>query len=251
MTGRAEERFRIAVPLPAGTAEVSAAFGAADGDLAAGADAPIVAIAHGAGAGMDHPFLIGFATALRTAGLHTLRFNFPYVEAGRRMPGPAAHAILTWRAVVAAASERGSGSVVACGKSYGGRMASMAAAEDAGLAATGLVYLGYPLHQPGKPEKPRTEHLPAVPQPQLFVEGTNDPFVQPLSQLEEAVASCQDARIAWIDGGGHSFEVKGRKRPAAEIGADLAPLVVEFAWSGFGKGASETGASGRNEGGDA
>ena len=167
------------------------------------------------------------------------------------MPGPAAHAILTWRAVVAAARDRGSGSVVACGKSYGGRMASMAAAEEGGLAAAALVYLGYPLHQPGKPEKPRIEHLPAVPQPQLFVEGTNDPFVQPLSQLEEAVRSCRDAATVWIDGGGHSFEVKGRKRPAAEIGAGLAPLVAEFTRSGFGKGASADGASGKNAGGEA
>ncbi|MFD6701191.1 MULTISPECIES: alpha/beta family hydrolase [unclassified Microbacterium] len=250
MTGTVEERFRIAVPLPAGPIEVSAAFGPAAEDRA-GADAPIVAIAHGAGAGMDHPFLLGFAAGLRAVGLHTLRFNFPYVEAGRRMPGPAAHAMLAWHAVAAAARERGSGSVIACGKSYGGRMASMAAAEQGGLAVTGLVYLGYPLHQPGKPEKPRIEHLPAVPQPQLFVEGTNDPFVQPLSQLEEAVAACQEARIVWIDGGGHSFEVKGRKRPAAEVGADLAPLVAEFARSGAGTDASTTGASGRTAEGDA
>lgn len=97
-----------------------------------------------------------------------------------------------------------------------------------GLDVNGLVYLGYPLHPPGKPEKPRVEHLPAVRAPQLFVEGTNDPFVQPLAQLEEAVASCPDARIAWIDGGGHSFEVKGAKRPADVIGAELAPLVVAF-----------------------
>ena len=231
MTGIAEERFRIPVALPAGTVEVSAAFGAADGHLIDGA--PIVAIAHGAGAGMDHPFLLGFSAALRAEGLRTLRFNFPYVEAGRRMPGPAAHAILTWRAVIAAARERGTGSVFACGKSYGGRMASMAAAEEHGLDARALVYLGYPLHQPGKPEKPRIEHLPAVPQPQLFLEGTNDPFVQPLSQLEDAVAACQDARIIWVDGGGHSFEVKGRKRPPGEVGAGVAPVVAEFVKTGI------------------
>ncbi|MDQ4214016.1 alpha/beta family hydrolase [Microbacterium sp. ASV81] len=228
MTDAPEQRFRIAVPLPAGEVGVTAAFGSGGS-----ADAPVVAIAHGAGAGMDHPFLVGFSTALRAEGLHTLRFNFPYVEAGRRMPGPAAHAMLTWRAVVAAAGERSGGAVIACGKSYGGRMASMAAASAdgsaEGLDVAGLVYLGYPLHQPGKPEKPRVEHLPAVVPPQLFVEGTNDPFVQPLAQLEEAVAACRSARIAWIDGGGHSFEVKGRRRAADEIGAALAPIVAEFA----------------------
>ncbi|MBS1905685.1 MAG: dienelactone hydrolase family protein [Actinobacteria bacterium] len=227
MTEPAEERFRIPVPLPAGTVEVSAVHGAAVG-AEPDDGAPLVAIAHGAGAGMDHPFLTGFSAALRATGLQTLRFTFPYLEAGRRMPGPAAHAILTWRAVVSAARERGSGSVFACGKSYGGRMASMAAAEQDGLDVAGLVYLGYPLHPPGRPDKPRIAHLPAVPQPQLFLVGTNDPFVQPLSQLEEAVASCRDARIVWVDGGGHSFEVKGRKRPADEVGAGLAAPVAAF-----------------------
>lgn len=187
----------------------------------------VVVIAHGAGAGMDHPFLVGFAAGVREEGFSTLRFNFPYVEAGRRMPGPAAHAILAWRAVVEwVRAEVPDARVWACGKSYGGRMASMAAAE--GLEVDGLVYLGYPLHPPGKPDKPRVEHLPAVVPPQLFVEGTVDPFVQPLAQLEDAVASCRDARIAWVEGGGHSFEVKGRKRPADEVGASLAPLVAEF-----------------------
>ncbi|UNK69786.1 alpha/beta family hydrolase [Microbacterium sp. H1-D42] len=220
----------IAVPLPNGAVTVTSAW-----ERPAGESRGVVAIAHGAGAGMGHPFLIGFAAALREQGFTTLRFNFPYVEAGRRLPGPAAHAILTWRAVVewiraeeadAADSAEPNAPVWACGKSYGGRMASMAAAE--GMQVDGLVYLGYPLHPPGRPEKPRVEHLPVVRPPQLFVEGTNDPFVQPLSQLEEAVAACQDARIAWIEGGGHSFEVKGRKRPADQVGASLAPLVGEF-----------------------
>ncbi|MBS1673111.1 MAG: dienelactone hydrolase family protein [Actinobacteria bacterium] len=219
----AEERIRIPVALPTGSVEVSASYG----DTLGGDSAPLVVIAHGAGAGMDHPFLTGFARALQAEGVRTLRFNFPYVEAGRRMPDPAAHAILTWRAAIAEAGERG-GSAFACGKSYGGRMASMAAAEDEGLDVRGLVYLGYPLHPPGAPDKPRIAHLPAVRQPQLFVEGTNDPFVQPLAQLEEAVASCQRARIVWIDGGGHSFEVKGRKRAPGEVGAEIAPLVRAF-----------------------
>jgi len=187
----------------------------------------VVAIAHGAGTGMEQPFLVGFAEALRAEGFSTLRFNFPYVDAGRRMPGPAAQSITTWRGVVAWAREQAPDArIFASGRSYGGRMASMAVAE--GLEVDALVYLGYPLHPPGKPEKPRVEHLPAVLPPQLFLSGTNDPFIQPASQLEEAVASCRDARIEWIDGGGHSFEVKGRKRPASEIGASVAPIVAEF-----------------------
>lgn len=215
-----QERFPVA--LPSGPIEVSAAHA-----RPAGAWATIV-IAHGAGAGYRHPFLLGFARGMHEQGVATLRFNFPYLETGRRMPGPAAHAVATWTAALDFVRERGGAEPVwASGKSYGGRMASMAAAQGA-IAPAGLVYLGYPLHPPGDPSKARVAHLPDVPQPQLFVEGTNDPFIDPHAQLEEAVASCPDATIAWIDGGGHSFEVKGRKRPADEIGADLAPLVAGF-----------------------
>lgn len=214
--------MKIEVPLPAGAVSVTAAW-----SRPSGAPLGVVAVAHGAGAAMDHPFLVGFADAMADAGFAAVRFNFPYSEAGRRMPGPAAHAVLTWGAVVAAVRSAEPGlPAFASGKSYGGRMASMAVAG--GLEVDGLAYLGYPLHPPGKPEKPRVEHLPAVRPPQLFVEGTADPFVQPLSQLEEAVASCQDARIAWFEGGGHSFEVKGRRRPADEVGASVASVVAEF-----------------------
>lgn len=214
--------LRIPVELPGGTVDVSA-------DLVEAHEAwAVVALAHGAGAGYRHPFLVGFSRGLQREGVSSLRFNFPYLEAGRRMPGPAAHALTTWVAVHAVATARAGGlPVFAAGKSYGGRMASMAAAEGR-IDPAGLVYLGYPLHPPGSPDKARTAHLPDVPQPQLFVEGTVDPFIDPHEQLEAAVGSCRTARIAWIEGGGHSFEVKGRKRPADEIGDELAAVVV--AW---------------------
>lgn len=213
---------RISVTLPTGGVEIAAAYGRPADAWAA------VAIAHGAGAGHAHPFLTGFADALRAEGVATLRFEFPYVTAGRRMPGPASHAVATWEAVHAWLTERAAGVPVwAAGKSYGGRMASMAAAEGR-IDPAGLAYLGYPLHPPGDASKARTAHLPDVAPPQLFVEGTNDPFIDPHAQLEDAVASCRDAQIAWIEGGGHSFEVKGRKRPADQIGGELAPLVA--AW---------------------
>jgi predicted alpha/beta-hydrolase family hydrolase len=216
----AQDALRIPVALPAATVEVSAV-------QERPADAwALLAIAHGAGAGHTHPFLRGFAHGMREQGVATLRFAFPYLEAGRRMPGPAAHAVATWRAVQACAGD-GDPPFWAAGKSYGGRMASMAAAEGA-IDPAGLVYLGYPLHPPGDPAKARTAHLPDIRQPQLFVEGTKDPFIDPRTQLEEAVASCRDASISWIDGGGHSFEVAGRKRPADEVGFALAPRVAEW-----------------------
>lgn len=211
----------VAVALPAGEVAVPV-----DVDEAPGADTTVV-LAHGAGAGRQHPFLAGFARGLVAEGVTCVRFDFPYVVAGRRMPGPAAHAVATWRAVQAWAQDAAAAPVWAAGKSYGGRMASMAAAEGA-IAPAGLVYLGYPLHPPGDPGKARVAHLPDIVPPQLFVEGANDPFVDPHGQLLEAVATCQDAEIHWIDGGGHSFEVKGRKRPADEIGAELAPIVATW-----------------------
>jgi len=105
-------------------------------------------------------------------------------------------------------------------------MASQAVAE--GLVVEGLVYLGYPLHPPGRPDKPRVAHLPSITVPQLFIEGTADPFIQPIAQLDDAVAGCQDARVHWVEGGGHSFEVKGHRRPPAEVGADIASVVDAF-----------------------
>lgn len=213
----------IQVELPRGPVAVSAEYDRADGASAT------VVIAHGAGAGHRHPFLEGLARGLRAEGLATLRFNFAYAEAGRRMPGPAAHAIAAWRAAMRAASERaGAGeSVWAAGKSYGGRMASMAAAEG-DISPAGLIHLGYPLHPPGDPAKVRASHLSGIAVPQLFLSGTADPFVSPHEQLAEAVASCPDATLEWIEGGGHSFEVRGARRTADEIGASLAPRVAAF-----------------------
>ncbi|BDV30999.1 alpha/beta family hydrolase [Microbacterium terricola] len=211
---------RITVALPAGDVDVSATLETPDEPWA------VLALAHGAGAGMQHPFLVGFAAALRAHGVATMRFAFPYAEAGRRMPGPAAHAVSTWAAVADHLRGAVDAPLFAAGKSYGGRMASVAAAEGA-IDPAGLVYLGYPLHPPGRPDAPRVAHLPAIGQPQLFLSGEADPFAAPPEQVIDAVATCRDATLVWVPGG-HSFEVKGRKQPAAEVGAGVAPRVVEW-----------------------
>ncbi|WZH36015.1 MAG: dienelactone hydrolase family protein [Microbacterium enclense] len=216
------EPVRIPVGPQGGVSTVSGLWHASEGASAT------VALAHGAGAGMTHPFLEGLAIALAGEGFAVLRFVFPYVEAGRRMPGPVAAATSTWAAVQDWCAETSApGAFVAAGKSYGGRMASLAAADGL-VAPAALVYLGYPLHPPGRPDKPRVEHLPRVSPPQLFVEGENDPFVDPHEHLIDAVASCPDARVRWIAGANHSFEVKGARRPPDEIGAGLAPVVADF-----------------------
>src|SRR4029079_2797327 len=108
---------RVSVELPSGTVEVSVESEVPEKHWAT------VVVAHGAGAGYRHPFLLGFSRGMAELGVATVRFNFPYVEAGRRMPGPPAHAIATWTAVSAFADEVGGGEpVFAAGKSYGGRM---------------------------------------------------------------------------------------------------------------------------------
>lgn len=213
------------VTITVGDLEVSGVYARPESPFAT------VVLAHGAGAGMEHPFMAGFTGALNDDGVATLRFNFPYREAGRKFPDRPPAAIATWRAAMEVASRQGSehgdsGAVWAAGKSFGGRMASLAVAE--GMEAAGLIYLGYPLHPPGKPEKLRDEHLYGLDLPMLFLQGTRDTFATP-ELLEGVVARIGPAALlTWIDGGDHSFAVAGNKRAAAEIGASLAPAVVDF-----------------------
>jgi predicted alpha/beta-hydrolase family hydrolase len=182
-------------------------------------------LAHGAGAGMDHPFMVGFARAINDEGIATLRFNFPYIENGRRSPDPAPFLQEAWLAAFAAASARAKGEPVwAGGKSLGGRIASMAVAD--GMPAAGLVFLGYPLHPPGKPERIRDEHLYGIDVPMIFVEGTRDVFAS--SELLAGVIKKLGARatLLSIDGGDHSFNVKGAKRDPRDVAAALATPVA-------------------------
>ena len=187
-----------------------------------------IVVAHGAGAGMDHPFLVGFARACIEEGMATLRFNFPYIESGRRSPDTEAVLRDTWRAAFEAAWKRRKKEPVwASGKSLGGRLASMCAA-DAEIDPAGLVFLGYPLHPPGKPERIRDEHLYRVEVPMLFLQGTSDPFASP-ELLQRVVRKLGDrATLVPFEGGGHSFEVRGRKRDPREVGASLAPHAAAF-----------------------
>ena len=208
------ERLTVATP----RGEVSAVWEPADG--------PVIVVGHGAGAGMEHPFIVGFCEALAGEGLASLRFNFPYMEAGRRTPDQATNGVAAFRAAFDAATERGDGRpVLAGGKSYGGRIASMAAADR--MPARALVFLGYPLHPPGKPERIRDEHLYGLEIPMLFLHGTKDPFADP-ALLTAVVERLGDrTTLVEFDGAGHSFE-RSRKDDAGAIGASLAPIVAGF-----------------------
>ena len=183
-------------------------------------------VAHGAGAGMDHPFLVGFAHAMAEARVATVRFNFPYVEAGKKAPSPERVLRETWLAVSAEVESERRGPVLAGGKSLGGRIASMCVAD--GMPAAGLVFLGYPLHPPGKTDRVRADHLGRIQVPMLFVEGTRDPFADPavLGPVLERLGP--RAVLEIVEGGDHSFNLPGRKGDPAQVGAALAGAVAPF-----------------------
>lgn len=173
-----------------------------------------VIFAHGAGAGQKHPFIMSAAAAFTTAGLETITFDFPYMEAGRRAPDPAPILEKTYAAVARECCGRwfnGGLPYFAAGKSMGGRIASQTAAN--GLferEPAGLVFLGYPLHPPSNAEKRRDEHLSRVKAPMLFVHGTKDPFGSP-DEMQTLVKGLKRTTLSLVDGGGHSFEAALRE----------------------------------------
>ncbi len=188
----------------------------------------VLVLAHGAGSGMRTPFMTGFAEAVGRLGVATLRFEFPYMQAGRKAPDRAPVLVEAWREAFAAGVARARGRpVLAGGKSMGGRMASMAAAE--GMPAAGLVFLGYPLHPPSRPEKIRDAHLGDVACPMLFLQGSRDTFARP--DLLAAVIARLGGRATYVEvpGGDHSFRVPGGPKDGALIGASLAEPAARFA----------------------
>jgi predicted alpha/beta-hydrolase family hydrolase len=166
-------------------------------------------LGHGAGANQTSPFMVSFAEALAARGIDTVTFNFSYSERGRRLPDPNSKLETCWRAVIETVCGRrrsGRDRLAIGGKSMGGRIASQVAAAGAGEFA-GLVFLGYPLHPPGRPERLRSAHLPAVKKPMLFVQGSRDAFGAP-DELRPIIAGLQpSAELYVVEGGDHSFKV--------------------------------------------
>ena len=200
----------------------------------------LMVLAHGSGAGKDHDFLAGYAGAMAAGGVSVLRFNFPYMDAGKKFPDRAPAAVAAWNSVRDfAASQLADGlPLVAAGKSFGGRVASMAVAE--GMAADALVFLGYPLHAPGKQEKLRDEHLYPLDTPMLFLEGTRDPFADVQLMTSVAARLNQHSTLQWFEGGNHSFKVARSGRTPAQDGAWLAPASLDFLASLRGQGLLRT-----------
>jgi predicted alpha/beta-hydrolase family hydrolase len=170
-----------------------------------------LALAHGAGAGMTHPFLSAVAAGLDERGIATLRYQFPYMERGSRRPDPPRLAQATVRAALTAARRLVPAlPLFAGGKSFGGRMTSQAQAESPLPGVHGLVFLGFPLHPPGRPSEERGKHLFDVQVPMLFLQGTRDDFAS--LQLLEPMIERLGARatLELIADADHSFRVPAR-----------------------------------------
>jgi uncharacterized protein len=218
----AVEKLSIAVP---GAGEVSAM-------LVRPADArTMLALAHGAGAGMSHPFMGALASELAKVGIATLRYQFPYMEARKGKPDTPAVAAATVAAAVRAAAEAAPDlPVLAGGKSFGGRMTSTAAAQEGMEAVKGIVFFGFPLHPPKQPGIKRAEHLYNVKQPMLFLQGTRDD----LADLTLLRPICEKlgklATLHVIEGADHSFHVlKKSGKTDAGVLQELARTTAEWA----------------------
>jgi predicted alpha/beta-hydrolase family hydrolase len=186
-------------------------------------------LAHGAGAGMRHPFLENISQALYQRGVATLRFEFPYMEQHKsRTDSPAVCAATIRKAVQQARTEWPGLPLIAGGKSFGGRMTSTAQAEQPLEGVRGLAFLGFPLHAPGKPSVTRAEHLAQVRIPMLFLQGSRDEF----AQLDLLTGVCEQLReratLQVIEGGDHSFKVPKKVQSAEAVMATLADSIAQW-----------------------
>ena len=190
-------------------------------------------LAHGAGANQAGAFMVQFATTLAERGIGTLTFNFLYSEKGRRIPDRNDMLETCYRKVIQAfhdgvfdRSFEGARLVIG-GKSMGGRIASQVAASDATKIA-GLVFLGYPLHPPGRPQQLRTAHLPAIRAPMLFIQGARDAFGTP-EELRPVIQRLKaPAELCVIEGADHSFKIPKRAGGSQAEAYELALKAIEL-----------------------
>jgi predicted alpha/beta-hydrolase family hydrolase len=191
---------------------------------------PIAALvlAHGAGAGQMSQFMVQAARGFGARGVTAATFDFPYITAGRKIPDRAPVLERAWRdAIDAARTEIGDLPLFIGGKSMGGRIASHITAQGGQEMLRGLVFLGYPLHPPGRPEQHRDAHLPAIQEPKLFVQGSKDAFGS-AAEIHALLPTLRHARLREIAGGDHSFKVPGGKTKQEPVFNDILDTVVEW-----------------------
>ena len=191
----------------------------------------LLVLAHGAGAGMHHPFMEAISEELASQLIATFRYHFPYMEQGGGRPDPPAALGATVRAAVQAAAEAAPDlPLLAGGKSLGGRMTSTAASQAPLLGVQGIVFFGFPLHPPAQPSTERARHLQSISVPMLFLQGTRDK----LAELELLSPVCGDlgkrAHMHIIEGADHSFGVLKRSgRNDRDVLKELGATVAEWA----------------------
>jgi predicted alpha/beta-hydrolase family hydrolase len=173
-------------------------------------------LAHGAGAGQQHPFMVGMGSGLAERGVRVVTFNFPYAEAGRHVPDRPEVLIASYRAVVGHLRDEltKNGPLFIGGKSLGGRMAThLAAEQEPGVA--GVVCLGYPLHPPGRPNQLRVSHLPQIKVPILVVQGSHDAFGSP-DEIRTHLGGLR-LELVVVEGGDHSFKQSKKVAPDPDV----------------------------------
>lgn len=180
------------------------------------AGAYLMVLAHGAGAGMDHPFLQRLTVALSEYGIGTVRFNFPYMEHGKKRPDIPAVAHQTIEKVLAYAHESSPGkTMILAGKSFGGRMGSQFISETGVPYVKAIIFYGFPLHPANKPGVERAAHLQSVQIPMLFLQGTRDALADQ-GLIRGVCSSIPNATLVEIEGADHSFKV-GKKDAIVDL----------------------------------
>ncbi len=210
--------------------QVDVAAGPLSAELALpAAPTALLVLAHGAGAGYRHANLIGISEALAETGVASFRFNFPFMETGRRRVDPPAVAVAAVaRAAQVAAQRLPDLPLFVGGHSFGGRMASHAVAEQA-VDCRGLVCLCFPLHPAGRPGTGRAEHLSRVKVPELFVSGTRDALADPDLLSRVVAALGPRAELQWLDDADHGYRVrKSRRRDPRPVFQEVADHVRAF-----------------------
>jgi predicted alpha/beta-hydrolase family hydrolase len=186
----------------------------------------VITLAHGAGAGMNHSFMVTLAKSLSETGIATMRFNFPFTEGKKGRPDPPAIAHKTVEAAIVKAKEFFPKlPVFASGKSFGGRMTSQYLSTHHETSVKGIIFYGFPLHAPGKPSIERAEHLKDVKTPMLFLQGTRDELAK-WDLIESVCASLPLAKLVKIEGADHSF--KAGKQNVIQLLTDITNDWIEM-----------------------
>jgi uncharacterized protein len=187
--------------------EVSPAIGQVSAEYIVPSEATcIITLAHGAGAGMNHPFMTTLAHSLADVGIATLRFNFPFIENKKKRADVPAVAQKTIEAAIQHARNTYSAlPLFVSGKSFGGRMSSQYLALHPSSTVKGIIFYGFPLHPAGKPSIERAEHLKDVTVPMLFLQGTRDALAT-INMMEEVCSTVPAATLVKIEGADHAFK---------------------------------------------